>query len=166
MHCVSGYPTPEHQVNLKRIQNLKRNFKKINIGISDHTNDIITSLASVSMGVVLIEKHFILSKNLNSLDKKFSITPKQLSKLSKISRRIFKCLGNGSFEVQPNERVSKKYRRSIFSTKNIKIGEKFNVKNISTFRPSIGLEANNYFKIIGKKSKRNIKAFTPLFKSD
>lgn len=166
MHCVSGYPTPENQANIKRIELLKKNFKKINIGISDHTNDIITSLASIPLGVVLIEKHFIISKKLNSFDKKFSIDPNQFLDLSKISRRVFGSLGKGSLEIQKKERASKKYRRSIFSIMDIKKGEKFNVRNISTFRPSIGLGANLFFKIIGKKSNKNIKCFKPIFKSD
>jgi len=166
MHCVSGYPTPENQANLCRIKLLIKNFKGINIGISDHTNDIITSLASIPLGVVIIEKHFILSKKLNSLDKEFSITPNQFLNLSKTSKRIFESLGKGIFEIQKKERESKKYRRSIFSIKDIKKGEKFNVRNTSTFRPAVGLGANYFFKIMGKKSNKNIKSFNPIFKSD
>jgi pseudaminic acid synthase len=166
MHCVSGYPTPENQANLNRIKLLKKNFKEINIGISDHTNDIITSLASIPLGVVIIEKHFILSKKLNSLDKEFSITPNQFLNLSKNSKRIFESLGKGIFEIQKKEKESKKYRRSIFSIKDILKGEKFNVRNISTFRPAVGLSANYFFKIMGKKSNKNIKSFNPIFKSD
>ena len=64
LHCVSGYPTPENEANLKRISTLKNNFKKINIGLSDHTSGIITSIASIPYNTVFIEKHFILSKKL------------------------------------------------------------------------------------------------------
>ena len=62
MHCVSGYPTPDHEANIGFIHKLKIKYPKIPIGLSDHTNNIYSSLASVSLGIVAIEKHFIKSK--------------------------------------------------------------------------------------------------------
>ena len=114
LHCVSGYPTPENQANLKRILTLQKKFKKFNIGLSDHTSDIHTSLASIPYGAMFIEKHFILSKKLNSLDNKFSIDPKKLKELVRVSRVIFNSLGDGNFKLQKNEKESLKFRRSIF----------------------------------------------------
>ncbi len=163
LHCVSGYPTLEKHANLRRILTLKKHFKKNNIGLSDHTNNINTSIASIPYNTVLIEKHFILSKNLNSLDKDFSINPSELKNLSKKSLSIFSALGDGKFNVQNSEKTSLKFRRSIFSIKSIKKGQKFTKTNISTFRPKIGLSAENFFKIIGKKSKKDIKPFSPIY---
>ena len=163
LHCVSGYPTSEEQANLRRILTLKKHFKKNNIGLSDHTNNINTSIASIPYNTVLIEKHFILSKSLNSLDKEFSINPSELKDLCKKSSIIFSSLGDGKFNVQKSEKTSLKFRRSIFSIKNIKKGHKFTKKNISTFRPEVGLSAKNFFKIIGKKSKKDIEAFSPIY---
>ena len=165
LHCVSGYPTSEDQANLKRILTLKKNFKKNNIGLSDHTNDINTSIASIPYNPVIIEKHFILSEKLNSLDKNFSITPSKLRELSKKSRNIFTALGDGKFKIQKSEKKSLNFRRSIFTIKNLKKGEKFSKKNISTFRPKIGLSAKHFFKILGKKSNRKLKPFSPVFSS-
>ena len=164
LHCVSGYPTPENQANLKRILALKEKFRDIKIGLSDHTNDIITSLASIPFGVAVIEKHFILSKKLKSLDAKFSINPSQLKDLSNFSKRIHSSLGIKNFNLQKSELKSKKFRRSIFSTKKIIKGEKFNHENISTFRPSKGISSKYFFDVLGKKSKKNIKAFSPIYR--
>lgn len=166
LHCVSGYPTSESEANLNKIINLKKKFKSFNIGLSDHTNDITSSIASMALGVSVIEKHFILSKRLKSLDKEFSILPYQLKKLSEYSNKVFLTLGDGKFKIRKEEKNSIRFRRSIFSTKNIAKGELLNEKNISTFRPKIGIDAKNYFKIIGKKSNKNIKAFKPIFKND
>lgn len=163
LHCVSGYPTPENEANLKRILTLKNKFKKINIGLSDHTNGVTTSIASVPYNPVFIEKHFILSKKLNSLDKKFSIDPKDLLNLSKLTKLIYSSLGKGNFEIQKNEKKSLKFRRSIFSIKEIKKGEKLSSKNISTFRPKIGLSAKFFFKILGKIAKKDIAPNTPIY---
>tara|TARA_B110000977_G_scaffold197561_1_gene280407 strand:+ start:42933 stop:43961 length:1029 start_codon:yes stop_codon:yes gene_type:complete len=165
LHCVSGYPTPENEANLKRISTLKNNFKKINIGLSDHTSGIITSIASIPYNTVFIEKHFILSKKLKSLDKKFSINPTELKKLSKISKVVFSSLGKGNFKIQKHEKPSLKFRRSIFSIRKIKKGEKFTTNNISTYRPEVGLSAKFYFKILGKKAKTNINSHAPIYSS-
>lgn len=166
LHCVSGYPTGENESNLNRIKTLERKFKKYNIGLSDHTKDIITSLTSIPLGVVLIEKHFTVSKNIKSLDKEFSINPMQLKKLSKLVNKVFYSLGEGRFELQKSEKSSLRLRRSIFTTKNILKGDRLSNKNISTFRPKIGLGSEFYFKVIGKKIKRNLNKFEPIFKSD
>ena len=163
LHCVSGYPTPESQANLKRIITLRNSFKKLNVGLSDHTDNIATSVASIAYNSVFIEKHFILSKKLKSLDKKFSINPQELKKLSKISKLIFTSLGDGNFRIQKNEKVSLKFRRSIFSIKKIKKGEKFTTNNISTYRPEIGLSAKLFFKVLGKKAKKNIDLYSPIY---
>ena len=163
LHCVSGYPTPESQANLKKIITLRNSFKKLNVGLSDHTDNIATSVASIAYNSVFIEKHFILSKKLKSLDKKFSINPQELKKLSNISKLIFTSLGDGNFRIQKNEKVSLKFRRSIFSIKKIKKGEKFTTNNISTYRPEIGLSAKLFFKVLGKKAKQNIDLYSPIY---
>jgi pseudaminic acid synthase len=166
LHCVSGYPTPESEANLKKIITLQKKFKKINIGLSDHTNNIITSLASIPYNIVLIEKHFILSKKLKSLDKNFSIDPKELKNLSKLSKIVYSSIGNGKFKIQKNEKQSLKFRRSIFSIKKIKKGEKFSYKNISTFRPKVGISAKFFFKVLGKKAKKDIPLNSPIYFSN
>ncbi len=165
LHCVSGYPTPDHEANLNRILSLKKCFKDINIGLSDHSNDIISSLSSIPLGAKVIEKHFILSNKLKSFDKKFSITPEQLKNLSIYTKKTYLNLGDGKFKIQKKEKSSIKFRRSIFSIKDIKKGEKLSQNNISTFRPVVGISAKHYFKILGKKINRNIKAHSPIFKS-
>ena len=135
----------------------------MNIGLSDHTNNIATSIASIPYNAVFIEKHFILSKKLKSLDRKFSIDPKELKELSKISKVVFSSLGVGDFKIQEHEKPSLKFRRSIFSIKKIKKGEKFTYKNISTFRPKIGLDAKFFFNVLGKKAKKDINPFSPIY---
>ena len=85
LHCVSQYPTPLNEANLSRIKLLKKKFKNNLIGLSDHTNSIDTSLASVPLGIVAIEKHFKDTKKNKSPDSTFSILPKELEILKKKS---------------------------------------------------------------------------------
>ena len=89
LYCVSGYPTKEKDSNLNTLRYYKKVFKNYNVGISDHTDDIITSLTASALGAKVIEKHFIISKKSRTVDSKFSIDAKQLKELqSKVQRCI------------------------------------------------------------------------------
>jgi len=158
LHCVSNYPTELKDSNLLNIINLKKKFKRYLIGLSDHTNDIISSIASLQYNPVLIEKHFVLSEKDKTTDSSFSITPSQLSNL----RNIINDLNNSRKKSKSVKNVSKNLRRSIFSVKDIMKNEKFNEKNINTFRPKIGICASKYFDVIGRKAKKKIKSGTPI----
>ena len=115
LHCVSGYPTPEDQANIINLKDLKNKFKNSLIGISDHTNDINSSLAATSLGASIIEKHFKISSSLKSHDSKFSIAPEQLKQLKNQSSKIFNSLGKKIL------REKKKNRKKFFKIKAINI---------------------------------------------
>lgn len=164
MHCVSGYPTPNKDSNIRFISVLKKKYKYL-IGLSDHTKDIHSSLASIPFGVVAIEKHFIKSDKFKTFDSKFSLNPKKLYDLKKHSEQIFSCLGEKS-KKQVRSEKHRNLRRSIFTIKKIKKNEKINKENISTFRPKIGICASNYFKVMGKLAKYDLEENKPLFWQD
>jgi pseudaminic acid synthase len=163
MHCVSDYPTILENTNLKNIKKLKKNYKKNLIGLSDHTNDIISSLVSIPIGVVAIEKHFKLSLNSKSHDSTFSIIPSQLKKLRTLSEKVFMSLNKKNLK---SDKINIKLRRSIFSTKKILKGELITINNIDTFRPNIGIDASKYFDVLGKSAKKIIKAGSPIKTND
>ena len=163
LYCVSGYPTKEKDTNVLNIKKFQKLFKNYIIGISDHTDNIYSALSSIVLGASVIEKHFIVNKKINSLDKLFSIDSKQLKRLKLFSTKMFLTLKSSNIGPKKNELNSLKLRRSIFAIKDINKGEKFTKMNIGCFRPKIGLGAENYFKIIGKKSKRKILKSSPVF---
>ena len=170
LHCVSGYPTKVENINLSRLIMMKKIFKDFNIGLSDHTNDINSSIASCCLGATMVEKHYILSKADKSYDKDFSINPEQLKELSVFSNIIHKNLFNqknyNKVFNNKGEDHSKSFRRSIFLTKNIKKGEKITLSNVSTYRPSVGIKSENIFKVIGKDINKNKKKNQPLRYND
>ena len=106
MHCVSMYPCPDKNVNLKRIENLKKISSKTKIGISDHSPDTLSTLYSLPYGVELIEKHFTIDNKLPGRDNKFAILPEALKELRKnVSRfedmqNINKKLSKEEIEVR------------------------------------------------------------------
>ena len=162
LHCVSGYPTPEDEVNLFRINDLKKEYPKNLIGLSDHTNDINTSLASVPLGVSLIEKHYKLNNKIKSPDSQFSIDSNQLRELKRLSIKYFKSLKIRKKFSSENQ--NKIFRRSLYVVKDMKKGQQFTKKNILSLRPKIGICASKFKKILGKKAKVDLTKDTPLFR--
>ena len=162
LFCVSGYPTKIQDANVKTIIKFKKKYKNYLIGLSDHTNDIVSSITATSLGACLIEKHYNLNKKNKSTDSEFSILPKDLRNLRKLSENIFLSLGKETIGLKKVEKTSVKLRRSLFAVENIRKGDKFSRKNIKAFRPKIGLGAENYFKLIGKKSKKFFKKGSPI----
>ena len=131
------------------------------IGLSDHTNNIDSSLASVGLGAVAIEKHVKKNKNSKTLDSDFSITPNQLSQLKNQSINIFKSLG----ELQKENKIDKSIktmRRSIYASRDIEADEPITSKNIDVLRPRLGIPSEEYFKVIKKKAKKKIRKNTPI----
>ncbi len=161
LHCVSGYPTPIEEANLQNINELKTITGVKHIGFSDHTKGIYASTIASTYNICAIEKHFIIDKKLKSPDRTFSITPKELSSLkNNIKKNHLMKLKT----PKKSENPSKVFRRSIFSIQNIKKNEIFTKNNIGCFRPMIGIGSENYFTVLGKKSKINIKKNTPIQK--
>ena len=162
LHCVSGYPTDLKDIHLNKILKLRSLFKNYMIGLSDHTDDIYSSIAANSFKPVLIEKHFKLKDNSKTTDSAFSITPEKLQKLNNILIK----LNHKNKKKNLIEKVSKTLRRSIFAINNINKDEKFSEANIDTYRPKIGLCASRYFDVIGKRAKKKIKLGDPIRASD
>ena len=164
LHCISEYPTKLENINFKRINILRKKFKNFPLGLSDHTDNIYSSILALSYGVVAIEKHVKINSKSETVDSSFSISLNQLNELSQLMKSLYKGISSkGNFKYSKTNRSSLIFRKSIFSTKDIKKGEKFSRENIDTFRGLYGLKANNYFKILGKKSKKNIKKNTPIY---
>jgi pseudaminic acid synthase len=161
LKCTSAYPTPYNEVNLKQIQSLKEKYNVI-VGLSDHTLGIEVPIASVVMGAKIIEKHFILSRNSNGLDKDFSLEPHEFKQMVNAIRNIEQAIGNGSFNLTPKIETATKFRRSLFTVKNIKKGESFTSENIRSLRPGLGLHPKYYYEILGKTATQNIDKGEPL----
>ena len=163
LHCVSNYPTKIEDANLNRIQFLKNKFKNYKIGLSDHTDSIFTSIASIPLGVCAIEKHFNIDQ-IKTPDSSFSINPNELNQLKDISKKIFSNFNKKNKVKTIIKNI--KLRRSIFAKIDIYKGEKISLKNTISLRPLVGIGAQNIFKIIGKKTKKHIYKNSPIFFND
>jgi pseudaminic acid synthase len=161
LKCVSAYPTPLEDVNLRTIPNLADTFKTI-VGLSDHTLGITVPIASVALGASVIEKHLTLDRSLGGPDAAFSLEPEEFKTMVKSVREVEKALGEISYDLTEKMKKSRELSRSLFAVKDIKAGETFSEENVWSKRPGYGLPPKYLDEILGKKATQNIKKGTPL----
>lgn len=155
LHCVSSYPAPVEQTNLLQMVALGEKFQTIT-GLSDHTLGTTTSVGAVAVGASIIEKHFILSREMHGPDSEFSIEPAELEDLVRESNSIWKALGRPTFERPVAEAGLRKFRRSIYFVRDCKAGSLVSTDDIRRIRPGLGLKPKFYESIIGKKLKVDV----------
>jgi pseudaminic acid synthase len=161
LHCVSGYPAPAGQYNLKTINDISERFNVLS-GLSDHTIDNATAIAAVALGACLIEKHVTLDRSGGGADDSFSIEPKELVALCADSKTAWQAIGNVNYEKTEAEKGNVKFRRSLYVVKEIKKGDELTPDNIRSIRPGFGLAPKFYDDVIGKKAKFNLEKGTAL----
>lgn len=159
LHCVSMYPTPYNKVKLGAINDLRDNFPKAVLGLSDHSLGNYTSFGSISYDASIIEKHFTSDKTWNGPDIPISIDPDELKDLIVGTEAIWEAKG-GNKEILTEEQVTIDFAYAcVVSTKPIKKGEKFTKDNIWVKRPGTGeIKAIDYNKLMGKKVVKDIPA--------
>ncbi len=156
LHCNTEYPTPDKDVNLSAITDLKAQFPNIAIGFSDHSVGYVAPIIAAAMGVCMIEKHFTLSKELPGPDHKASATPEELRAICEGVRRAEIILGEGGKKVTDSEMKNKIVaRKSIVAARAIKKGEIFDQDNIICKRPGNGISPMQWDELIGKAAQRD-----------
>ena len=161
LKCVSAYPTPLEDVNLRTIPNLADTFKTV-VGLSDHSLGISVPIASVALGACIIEKHLTLDRKLGGPDTAFSLEPKEFKAMVKSVREVEKALGEVSYDLTEKMKKSRELSRSLFVVKDIKAGEIFTEENFRSIRPGYGLPPKHLKNILGKQATQDIRKGTPL----
>ena len=161
LHCVSGYPAPAEDYNLRTIPDMVERFGLVT-GLSDHTLDNITAIASVALGASIIEKHFTLNRNGGGPDDSFSLEPSELSALCRDSKTAWAAIGQVDYGRKSSEQGNVKFRRSLYFVKDMEAGEIITESSIKSIRPGYGIAPKNINKIIGKKTKTQISSKTPV----
>ncbi len=149
-HCISSYPTPTSESNIRTIQFLRKKFN-VEIGLSDHTLSDTAALTAVSLGAVAIEKHFIINRQEKGPDSEFSIEPKELKRLVKTTKECWEALGSKGFKRSDLESKNKVFRRSLYFVKDIKAGEIITKEHVRRIRPGFGLLPKYLNQIINQK---------------
>ena len=155
LHCNTEYPTPYKDVNLKAMIKIK-NYFNCSVGYSDHTLGTIVPVVAVALGAEVVEKHLTLNRKMSGPDHKASLEPSEFKEMVKQIRLTETLLGTNKKIVSRSEKKNIRIaRKSIVASKKIFKGEAFTAKNLLVKRPSTGISPMNWYKVIGKKAKKN-----------
>ena len=161
LHCISAYPAPITDINLKVIEELKKTFN-IPIGLSDHTLGNVAAVSAVALGANIIEKHFTLNRKDGGPDSAFSIEPDELKVLCQECNDAFRTLGSIKFGLKDVEKKSPIFKRHFYSKIKINKGDVINIDNIKSVRARKGIDAVNYKNIMGLKAIEDIPENKPV----
>lgn len=161
LRCVSGYPAPAGDYNLRTIPDMIERFGLVT-GLSDHTLDNTTAIASVVLGASIIEKHFTLDRSGGGPDDSFSLEPTELAALCTGARTAWEALGKVDYGLKSSEQANVKFRRSLYFVKDLKAGDIITADAVRSVRPGFGLAPKYFRKILGCRTIIDIKKNTPV----
>jgi N-acetylneuraminate synthase len=160
LHCISSYPTPIDQANLRIIPELANRFGVIS-GLSDHTPGTTAAIASIALGACVIEKHFTLNRADKGPDSSFSIEPDELDQLCRHVREAWLALGKPMLERPNAEEANRVFRRSVYFVRDLPAGKVIGPDDIRRIRPGYGLAPKYYESLLGRRLKVPVKRGTP-----
>jgi N-acetylneuraminate synthase len=161
LRCTSAYPAPPDEMNLRSIPDMMQRFG-LAVGLSDHTPGIAVSVAAVSLGASLIEKHLTISRAEGGPDSAFSLEPQEFKALVDSIRSAEKALGVVQYGPTPHEIKTRAYRRSLFVVRELKKGDLFTSENVRSIRPADGLHPRHLSEVIGRHAAVDIERGTPV----
>jgi len=161
LKCTSAYPAYPADANLLTIPDIKKRFG-VKVGLSDHTMGIEGPVVATCLGATVIEKHFILDKEIGGADAHFSLDEKEFTEMVTAVRKAELMMGEVNYKLTKNIEKSRQFSRSLFIVQDIKAGEKLNKENVRSIRPGFGLHPKHYNNILGKIIKVDIERGNPL----
>lgn len=161
LHCVSGYPAPAADYNLRTIPDMMHRHDLVT-GLSDHTLDNTTAIASVALGASIIEKHVTLDRSGGGPDDSFSLELPELQALCRDSKTAWESLGQVDYGRKSSEEGNAQFRRSLYFVKDLKAGEVLSPDSVRSVRPGFGLPPKFLPQVIGRRLKENVSYGTPV----
>jgi len=148
LHCVSGYPAPASDYHLRTLPDMSEKFGVVT-GLSDHTLDNSTAIASVALGASIIEKHVTLDRSGGGPDDSFSLEPAELSRLCRDALTAWQALGSINYQKKSSEAGNVQFRRSLYFVKDLKQGELITPDAIRSIRPGFGISPKYQGQVVG-----------------
>ena len=155
LRCVSGYPAPAEDYNLRTIPDMIQRFGLVT-GLSDHTLDNTTAITGVAMGACIIEKHFTLDQSGGGPDDSFSLEPADMAALCQAAKTAWHSLGKVDYGRKSSEQGNAKFRRSLYFVKDMKAGDVITRECIRSVRPGFGMPPKCIEEILGCSVQSNI----------
>ena len=161
LHCVSGYPAPAKDYNLRTIPDMIQRFGLVT-GLSDHTLDNTTAITSVAMGASIIEKHFTLNRKGGGPDDSFSLEPAELAALCRDTKTAWQALGQVDYGRKSSEQGNVKFRRSLYFVNDVLAGQAVSPSDVRSVRPGNGMAPKHLNWVIGSTVAQDVRKNTPV----
>lgn len=161
LHCVSSYPAPDEQSNVRTVPDLGERFGVIS-GLSDHTFGSAVAVSSIALGGSVVEKHFTLARADGGPDAAFSLEPEEFTSLVEDCKRAWRSLGRATYDLQGSESGAVQFRRSLYVVEDIAAGDPLTRRNVRSIRPGQGLAPKHLPEVLGKAASRDLKRGEPL----
>jgi N-acetylneuraminate synthase len=161
LHCVSGYPAPAADYNLRTLSDMMTRFGCVT-GLSDHTLDSTTAIAAIALGASIVEKHITLDRNGGGPDDSFSLEPDDLGALVTATRTAWDALGRVDYGRKSSERGNAVFRRSLYFVRDLAAGEVITPDSVRSVRPGFGAAPKHLDSILGRRVRVAVQAETPV----
>lgn len=161
LKCTSSYPAPIEKANLIMIKDMADKYG-VTTGLSDHTLDITAPILSVGMGAKIIEKHFIIDREIGGPDASFSLDFNQFKTMVQAVRDAEKAIGKIDYSLAQEKQKSRKLSRSIYVSKDVKKGDIITEDNVRIVRPNFGLAPIHYEEVLGRTFNEDFTKGEPL----
>jgi N-acetylneuraminate synthase len=161
LHCISAYPAPAEDANLKTIPDLREAFG-VESGLSDHTLGTAVAIAAVSLGATIVEKHMTLRRADGGPDAAFSLEPDEFKAMADGCRMAWQALGRVNYAREPSETGSMVFRRSLYAVRDIAAGQIMTEDDVRSIRPGYGLPPKHLPEVLGRRAARAIDRGTPI----
>ena len=156
LHCVSGYPAPSKDYNLRTLRDMQTRFRLVT-GLSDHTIDNITAISSIALGAAIVEKHVTLDRGGGGPDDSFSLEEPDLKELCEGAMIAWEALGNVDYGRKSSELGNVKFRRSLYFIKDLDAGETITEEHVKSVRPGYGVAPKYLSEVLGKEILVSVK---------
>ncbi|MDG1475901.1 MAG: pseudaminic acid synthase, partial [Vicingaceae bacterium] len=154
LKCTSAYPALAEDANLITIPDIIERFK-VDSGLSDHTLGIEAPVVAVVLGAKVIEKHFILNKDIGGPDAHFSLDETEFSEMVKAVRKAEQMMGVVDYEMTEKKKRSREFSRSLYIAEDVKKGDIITIENVRSVRPGYGMHPKYLKDILGKTFSAN-----------
>jgi N-acetylneuraminate synthase/N,N'-diacetyllegionaminate synthase len=156
LHCVSEYPAPIEDANLRVIPAMAERFG-LPVGLSDHTPGLTVAVVAVALGAAIIEKHFTLDRGLPGPDHRASLEPGDFAQLVREIRDVEGAMGTGKKQAAPSELANRDIvRRSVFVAVEVAEGAPITPDMLVCKRPGDGIPASDIDLVVGRRARRPI----------
>jgi N-acetylneuraminate synthase/N,N'-diacetyllegionaminate synthase len=158
LHCLSAYPAPPGEVNLRAMDSLAARFG-CPVGFSDHTLGLEIALAAVARGASIVEKHLTLDTSLPGPDHRASLAPPEFTAMVKGIRAVQSALGDGVKRAMPSEIDTRRVaRKSLVAARPLGAGHRITAADVRSKRPGTGISPAELPRVLGLPLRRDLAA--------